>query len=106
MRVLLVRSDCQTMSVDRASEPATDPSGRRRSVNMREVVNAILRLNRTDCSCRMPPHEFPLFLRRKDGSLSTVSVSVLDSSEQMIHAAVINLMIHRIQPGKSFSYTS
>ena len=39
--------------------PPADPGGRHRSVNMREVINAILYLNRTGCSWRMLPHEFP-----------------------------------------------
>jgi putative transposase len=39
--------------------PPAKPGGRPRSVNMREVVNAILYLNRTGCSWRMLPHEFP-----------------------------------------------
>jgi len=39
--------------------PLAQPGGRHRSVNMREVVNAILYLNRSGCSWRMLPHEFP-----------------------------------------------
>jgi len=39
--------------------PEAEPGGRHRSVDMREVVNAILYLNRTGCSWRMLPHEFP-----------------------------------------------
>jgi len=39
--------------------PTAEPGGRYRSVNMREIVNAILYLNRTDCSWRMLPREFP-----------------------------------------------
>ena len=38
--------------------PAKD-GGRHRSVNMREVINGILYLNRTGCSWRQLPHEFP-----------------------------------------------
>jgi putative transposase len=39
--------------------PDAEPGGRRRSVNMREVLNAILYLVRTGCSWRQLPHEFP-----------------------------------------------
>ena len=39
--------------------PGAEPGGRRRSVNMREVINDILYLSRTGCSWRMLPHEFP-----------------------------------------------
>jgi len=39
--------------------PPAEPGGRRRSVNMREVINGILYLNRTGCSWRLLPHEFP-----------------------------------------------
>ena len=39
--------------------PPAEPGGRERTVDMREVVNAILYLNRTGCSWRMLPHEFP-----------------------------------------------
>ena len=39
--------------------PLAEPGGRHRSVDMREVINGILYLNRTGCSWRMLPHEFP-----------------------------------------------
>ena len=39
--------------------PAAKPGGRKRSVDMREVINGILYLNRTGCSWRLLPHEFP-----------------------------------------------
>ena len=39
--------------------PAAKPGGRRRKVDMREVVNGIIYLNRTGCSWRQLPHEFP-----------------------------------------------
>jgi len=39
--------------------PPADPGGRHRTVNMREVINAILYLNRSGCSWRLLPHEFP-----------------------------------------------
>ena len=39
--------------------PPPKPGGRPRTVNLREVVNAIFYLTRTGCSWRMLPHEFP-----------------------------------------------
>lgn len=79
--------------------------GRPREVDMREVINAILYLNRTGCSWRMLPHEFPPWgtvhyyyrrfrleglwprihdhlreqVRRKAGRKRTPSAAVLDS---------------------------
>ena len=43
-------------------EPRIPPAkhgGRPRTVNMREVINGILYLNRTGCSWRMMPHDLP-----------------------------------------------
>ena len=39
--------------------PPAWPGGRRRSVNMRDVINGILYLNRTGCSWRQLPHDLP-----------------------------------------------
>jgi putative transposase len=39
--------------------PPAKPGGRHREVDMREVLNGILYVNRTGCSWRMLPHEFP-----------------------------------------------
>jgi putative transposase len=39
--------------------PPAKPGGRPRTVNLREVVNAIVYVLRTGCSWRMLPHEFP-----------------------------------------------
>jgi putative transposase len=39
--------------------PQAKPGGRPRTVNIKQVVNAILYLSRTGCSWRMLPHEFP-----------------------------------------------
>ena len=39
--------------------PSAMPGGRRRSVDMRDVVNGILYLVRTGCSWRQLPHDFP-----------------------------------------------
>ena len=39
--------------------PPAEPGGRYRTVNMREVINGILYLNRSGCSWRMLPQPFP-----------------------------------------------
>jgi putative transposase len=39
--------------------PPAIPGGRRRTVNVRDVVNAILYFVRTGCQWRNIPHEFP-----------------------------------------------
>src|SRR3954463_7666379 len=39
--------------------PPAKPGGRRRSVNIREIVNAILYFVRTGCQWRNIPHDFP-----------------------------------------------
>jgi putative transposase len=39
--------------------PPEKPGGRPRSVDMRQVINGILYLNRTGCSWRMLPHDLP-----------------------------------------------
>lgn len=85
--------------------PAAKPGGRPRSVEMREVVNGILYLNRGGCTWRMLPHEFPPWgtvhyyyrrfrldgtwekvhdrlrerVRRKAGKKPTPSAGVIDS---------------------------
>jgi putative transposase len=85
--------------------PPAEAGGRRRSVNMRQLINAIVYLNRTGCSWRMLPHEFPPWgtvhyyyrrfrldgswqiihdklrewVRRKAGRKPTPSAAILDS---------------------------
>ena len=85
--------------------PPAKSGGRHREVNMREVINGILYLNRTGCAWRMLPHDFPpwgtvhyyyrLFrlqglwlkihdrlrarVRRKNGKKPTPSVGIIDS---------------------------
>jgi len=85
--------------------PPAEPGGRSRDVDMREVVNAILYLNRSGCSWRMLPHEFPPWgtvhyyyrrfrldgswqlihdklrekVRRKAGNKPTPSAAIIDS---------------------------
>jgi len=39
--------------------PESKPGGRPRSVDMREVINALLYLNRSGCQWDMMPHDFP-----------------------------------------------
>jgi len=39
--------------------PPAWPGGRHRSVDMRDVINGILYLNRTGCSWRQLPHDLP-----------------------------------------------
>jgi transposase len=39
--------------------PPAKPGGRRRSVNLREIVNAIVYFVRTGCQWRNLPHDFP-----------------------------------------------
>lgn len=41
------------------SIPPPKPGGRPRTVDLREVVNAVFYLNRTGCSWRQLPHDFP-----------------------------------------------
>lgn len=85
--------------------PAAKSGGRPRTVDLREVLNAILYLNRTGCSWRQLPHDFPPWgtvhfyyrqwrldstwrkihsafrekVRRKADKLPTPSVGILDS---------------------------
>ena len=39
--------------------PPAKPGGRRREVDIREILNALFYLERTGCAWRMLPHEFP-----------------------------------------------
>ena len=85
--------------------PLAEPGGRHRSVDIREIINGILYLNRTGCSWRTLPHEFPPWgtvhyyyrrfrldgtwqrlhdklrekVRRADGRKPTPSAGVIDS---------------------------
>ena len=51
-------TDAQWRLIERRIPPA-EPGGRRRTVNMRKVVNGILYLVRTGCSWRQLPHDLP-----------------------------------------------
>lgn len=42
-----------------SSIPAAKPGGRPREVDMRDVINGVLYLNRTGCAWRHLPHDFP-----------------------------------------------
>ena len=87
------------------SIPPPKPGGRPRHINMREVINAILYVNRTGCSWRQLPHDFPRWItvyyyfrcfqrsgvwqtihdrlrarvRQEDGRKPTPSVGIIDS---------------------------
>lgn len=47
------------MGADRTQDSAATPGGRPRSVDIREVINAIFYLLRTGCSWRLLPHDLP-----------------------------------------------
>lgn len=72
-------TDAQWAIIEPLIPPAA-PGGRTRSVDMREVFDAILYFNRGGCSWRMLPHEFPpwgtvhyYFRRfRRDGTWKSV----------------------------------
>ena len=51
-------SDEQWQAISRLIPPAK-PGGRPRSVNMREVLNALFYLARTGCAWRMLPRDYP-----------------------------------------------
>jgi putative transposase len=87
------------------SIPSPKPGGRPRSVDLREVMNAVLYLSRTGCSWRQLPHDFPPWgtvhfyyrcfrldgtwekihdrlrgrVRQKDGRQRTPSAGIMDS---------------------------
>jgi putative transposase len=57
--------------------------GRRRTVNIREIVNAILYMNKTGCQWQMIPHDFPepghisyyYYMWQDDGTLDEILVT-------------------------------
>lgn len=85
--------------------PPAIPGGRHRSVDLREVLNGVLYLNRSGCSWRQLPHDFPPWgtvhyyyrrfridgtwqkihdrlrerVRRKAGRMPTPSAAIIDS---------------------------
>ena len=72
--------------------PAPKPGGRPREVDMRQLINAILYLNRTGCQWRALPHDFPpwptvadYFYRfRNDGTWQTIH----DQLREQVRVAV------------------
>lgn len=54
-------TDAQWALIEPLIPPAKSQHGRgrQRTVNLREVINAILYLNRTGCSWQLLPHDFP-----------------------------------------------
>jgi putative transposase len=58
--------------------------GRRRTVNIREIVNAILYMNKTGCQWQMIPHDFPepghisyyYYMWQDDGTLDEILVTL------------------------------
>jgi len=91
--------------------PAAQPDARRRTVNLREVVNAIFYLSRTGCAWRLIPHDFPPWgtvhyyyrqwrlngtwqkvhdnlrtkVREKEGPEATESAAIVDSQSVFGH---------------------
>ena len=61
--------------------PPAKPGGRKRSIDIRAVINAILYLLRTGCAWRMLPHDFPTWQTvytyfrnwRHDGTWQTIN---------------------------------
>ncbi len=70
--------------------PAAKPGGRRREVDMREILNAIFYLLRTGCQWRFLPHEFPPWTTvytyfwnwRNDGTWQTLHDALRDRVRQ------------------------
>jgi len=58
--------------------------GRRRTVNIREIINAILYMNKTGCQWQMIPHDFPepghisyyYYMWQDDGTLDEILVTL------------------------------
>jgi putative transposase len=84
--------------------PPPKPGGRDRSVNMREVINAINYVLRTGCHWHLIPHDFPpsgtvywyFWTWRQDGTWQRVhaalrtQVRVQDGREESPSAAIID----------------
>jgi putative transposase len=72
--------------------PEAKPGGRPRSVDMREVVNALLYLNRSGCIWRMLPHDFPprttvyeYFLVWRNNGIWQLMLDVLQEGYREVH---------------------
>ena len=75
------------------SVPEAKPGGRPRSVNMREVVNALLYLNRSGCQWDMLPHDLPpkstvyeYFAAWRDDGTWQLILDVLREGYRELHA--------------------
>ena len=74
--------------------PAARPGGRPREVSMREVINAMLYINRSGCQWDMLPHDLPakstvyeyFAAWRDDGTMQRI-LDVLRESYRHVHAA-------------------
>ena len=72
-------------------EPPAKKLGRRRTTNLREVLNAILYMARTGCQWRMLPKEFPprstiqryFYAWRSDGTLHTMNHELLMTAREV-----------------------
>lgn len=70
--------------------PAASPGGRARRVDMREVLNAVLYLNRNGCTWRCLPHEFPSWITvyfyfrrfRDDGTWKAIHDTLRDKTRK------------------------
>lgn len=84
-------SDAQWKIIE-AFMPAQKPAGRNIEVNLREVVNAILYINRAGCQWDMLPHDFPNFKTvnwyynawRREGRWDNLMVALRDAVRQSV----------------------
>lgn len=75
--------------------PTQKPAGRNIEVNLREVVNAILYINRAGCQWDMLPHDFPNFKTvnwyynawRREGRWDRIMVALRDAVRQSVGKA-------------------
>jgi putative transposase len=105
--------------------PPAKPGGRHRSVDVREVVNAIMYFTRTGCQWRSLPHEFPPWgtvhyyhrrwrldgtwqkvhdalrkqLRKAQGREATPSAAIIDS--QSVKTTEKGVRVDTTQPSRS-----
>ncbi len=99
-------SDAQWELISHLIPPAK-PGGRPRGVDMREVINALLYLERSGCQWDMLPHDLPprssvfeyfsTWLGRSR-RLSKDYERTTSSSEAMIQLSCIHQMLKRLEP--------